>query len=97
MSDPRPYAILVRKDDDGRLYAEPATLKGIRSGPPADRYVLAQTAEAWRDALAELVALKRERDTNGKTGEYEARQPAAWRKAREVLGIDEDDSQGALW
>ncbi len=38
-----------------------------------------------RAALEELVALKDLKDTEGKTADYERRQPLAWHAAREAL------------
>lgn len=42
-----------------------------------------------RAALAELVALKTLKDTEGKTEEYARRQPLAWAAARTALGMVE--------
>jgi hypothetical protein len=40
-------------------------------------------------ALTELVALKTLKDTEGKTAEYQRRQPLAWEAARTALGLPE--------
>jgi len=52
-----------------------------------DAKIRAEGQEArLRAALAELVALKTLKDTEGRTADYEQRQPAAWQAAREALG-----------
>jgi len=51
--------------------------------------VLIDENKRLRAALAELVALKTLRDTEGKTAAYEQRQPLAWQAAREALGGSE--------
>jgi hypothetical protein len=45
--------------------------------------------EALYLALVELVALKALKDSEGKTADYEARQPAAWEAARAALALVE--------
>lgn len=42
-------------------------------------------------ALQELVDLKALKDREGKTPEYESRVTAAWARAREVLGMTDDE------
>lgn len=46
-----------------------------------------------RDVLEELVELKIIKDTEGKTEDYERRQPIAWRNAREALNTSGEDKQ----
>jgi hypothetical protein len=54
----------------------------------ADAQVMA-ASKALYLALAELVALKALKDAEGKTADYEARQPAAWEAARAALALVE--------
>jgi hypothetical protein len=44
-----------------------------------------------RDALTELVLLKRLKDEKGKTAEYLSRQPIAWKNAIEALASYEGE------
>lgn len=56
------------------------------SGPPSEReYVLMDQVVKLQKALKELVALKTLKDTQGKSEDYERRQPLAWEAARAVL------------
>ncbi len=48
------------------------------------------SSERLRCALSELVELKRIKDEEGKTDDYEARQPVAWEVARQVLEESHD-------
>lgn len=48
---------------------------------------LVARVRALEDALTELVALKRIKDREGKTRDYQWRQPLAWDAARAALGL----------
>jgi hypothetical protein len=58
--------------------------------------VPAHEVRVLRQALRELVDLKALKDAQGKTPEYERRQPKAWAAARKVLGLpgEPDDPPG---
>jgi hypothetical protein len=79
------YEIVV--DVDG----ETDWLAAVGANPDdadADAQVMA-ASKALYLALVELVALKALKDGEGKTADYEARQPAAWVAARAALALVE--------
>jgi hypothetical protein len=79
------YEIVV--DVDG----ETGWLADVGTNPDdadADAQVMA-ASKALYLALVELVALKALKDGEGKTADYEARQPAAWEAARAALALVE--------
>jgi len=49
------------------------------------RYNLVRKVEATHAALLELVVLNGIKDRDRQTADYKARQPAAWKAAREAL------------
>lgn len=68
-----------------------------------ENYPLPEPPKRWRpatkcelqDALKELVALKDLKDTHGKTPEYLARLPKAWKNARALLESMQETKQNA--
>ncbi|HXI16822.1 MAG TPA: hypothetical protein VNM48_10640 [Chloroflexota bacterium] len=76
--------------DAFRRWAKDKTLTDVLKRSHGDTFVAGwEEGEAerarLRDALEELVALKPLKDTEGKTADYEQRQPLAWQAAREAL------------